>query len=202
VIVTDRWRSEPPCVHPPAKAGPHGQTEIGGRVLTVNAGARAPRGVSPDRALCLSTFSHFVIVDKTSLSLSLSLDRALCLPTFSHFLIVNTVSFSLSLSLSLSLARSLSRSLALAHVGSRVRPAARRCPGRDSQSRGCGALVACTCGRRRTMTITIPACTPTPWAAACMTLALAPAHVRTQAQAASLDALPPDAEAFAARQRW
>jgi hypothetical protein len=32
-----------------------------------------PEAVSPDRALCLPTFSHFVIVNKTSLSLSLSL---------------------------------------------------------------------------------------------------------------------------------
>jgi hypothetical protein len=32
-----------------------------------------PGAVSPDRVLCLPTFSHFVIVNKTSLSLSLSL---------------------------------------------------------------------------------------------------------------------------------
>ena len=31
-----------------------------------------PGAVSPDRALCLPTFSHFVTVNKTSLSLSLS----------------------------------------------------------------------------------------------------------------------------------
>jgi hypothetical protein len=31
-----------------------------------------PGAASPDRALCLPTFSHFVIVNKTSLSLSLS----------------------------------------------------------------------------------------------------------------------------------
>ena len=31
-----------------------------------------PGAVSPDRALCLPTFSHFLIVNKTSLSLSLS----------------------------------------------------------------------------------------------------------------------------------
>jgi hypothetical protein len=37
-----------------------------------------PGAVSPDRALCLPTFSHFVIVNKTSLSLSpLSLSLAL-----------------------------------------------------------------------------------------------------------------------------
>jgi hypothetical protein len=32
-----------------------------------------PGAVSPDRALCLPTFSHFVIVNKTSLYLSFSL---------------------------------------------------------------------------------------------------------------------------------
>jgi hypothetical protein len=47
---------------------------------------------SRDRALCLPTFSHFLIVNKTSLSLSLSF-------SFTH---------SLSLSLSLRLSRSLS----------------------------------------------------------------------------------------------
>ena len=35
--------------------------------------------VSPDRALCLPTFSHFVIVNKTPLSLSLSLSVCLSL---------------------------------------------------------------------------------------------------------------------------
>jgi hypothetical protein len=93
----------------------------------------SPRG--GDRALCLPTFSHFLIVNKTSLSLlslsSLSLshppslsrrvgveyspsmlepvrpeavspDRVLCLTTFSHFLIVNKTSLSLSHSFSLS----------------------------------------------------------------------------------------------------
>jgi hypothetical protein len=49
-----------------------------------------PGAVSPDRALYLPTFSHFVTVYKTSLSLSLSL--SLCL----------RLSISLSLSLSLS----------------------------------------------------------------------------------------------------
>ena len=38
------------------------------RVLAVNAGARGPVAVSSDRALCLPTFSHFLIVNKTSLS--------------------------------------------------------------------------------------------------------------------------------------
>jgi hypothetical protein len=31
-----------------------------------------PGAVSPDRALCLATFNHFVMVNKTSLSISLS----------------------------------------------------------------------------------------------------------------------------------
>jgi hypothetical protein len=38
-----------------------------------------PGAVSPDRTLCLPTFSHFLIVNKTSLSLSLSLALALAL---------------------------------------------------------------------------------------------------------------------------
>ena len=37
------------------------------------AGARAPRGGVTDRASCLPTFSHFLIVNKTSLTHSLSL---------------------------------------------------------------------------------------------------------------------------------
>ena len=50
------------------------------------------------------------------------LDRVLCLPTFSHFLIVNKSSLTLSLALSLDLAlalalsRAVSRSLALATI--------------------------------------------------------------------------------------
>ena len=36
----------------------------------------SPGAVSPDRALCLPTFSHFVIVNKTFLSLSLALRSA------------------------------------------------------------------------------------------------------------------------------
>jgi hypothetical protein len=36
-----------------------------------------PEAVSPDRVLCLPTFSHFLIINKTSLALSLSL--SLCL---------------------------------------------------------------------------------------------------------------------------
>jgi hypothetical protein len=73
MIGTGRWRSEPPC----ARQGvPHGQTESGGIVLAgICWSPRAHRRCSliPDRALCLPTFSHFLIANKTSLSLSLSL---------------------------------------------------------------------------------------------------------------------------------
>jgi hypothetical protein len=56
-----------------------------------------PGAVSPDRALCLPTFSHFLIVNKTPLSFSLS-------PlSLSHSL---TLSHSLSITLSLSLSLS------------------------------------------------------------------------------------------------
>ena len=43
-----------------------------------------PGAVSPDRALCLPTFSHFVIVNKNSLSLSLflSLSPSPCLSIY------------------------------------------------------------------------------------------------------------------------
>jgi len=54
---------------------PRGQTESGGIVPRSFARARAPRGgvtVWPDSALCLTTFIHFLIVNKTSLSLSLA----------------------------------------------------------------------------------------------------------------------------------
>jgi len=40
-----------------------------------------PGAVLPDRALCLPTFSHFLIVNKTSLSLSLSLSLWSSAPT-------------------------------------------------------------------------------------------------------------------------
>ena len=38
-----------------------------------------PGAESPDRALCLPTFSHFVIANKRSLSLSLSISLSLSL---------------------------------------------------------------------------------------------------------------------------
>ena len=66
------------CVYPPARrAGPHGQTESGYRVLAVNAGARAARGgVTRQGVVLTDLFIHFLIVNKTSLSLSLSLCSA------------------------------------------------------------------------------------------------------------------------------
>jgi hypothetical protein len=73
VIGTDRWRSEPPCV---SKGVPHGQTESGGIVLPLYspsyAGPVRPEAALPDRMLCLSTFSHFLIVNRTSLSVASS----------------------------------------------------------------------------------------------------------------------------------
>jgi hypothetical protein len=69
VIGRDRWRSEPPCVYPPAKAGHIAKRRVGlefspSMLEPVRLGA-----LSSDRALCLPTFSHFVIVNKL-LSLS------------------------------------------------------------------------------------------------------------------------------------
>ena len=67
-----------------------------------------PGAVSPDRALCLPTFSHILVVNKTSLSFSLSFSLSLSLSLFL------SLSFSLSLlSLSLILSRSLARALSL-----------------------------------------------------------------------------------------
>jgi hypothetical protein len=114
LIGTDRWLSEPPCVR---QGVPHGQTESGGIVLAVVCwspcaqrrcyptgpghlrpesfyAAHRPEAVLPDRALCLPTFGHFLIVKKTSLSPSLSLPLSLFLTPF--------LSLSLSLSLALS----------------------------------------------------------------------------------------------------
>jgi hypothetical protein len=65
VIGTDRWRSEPPCVYPPAKR------RVGVEYSLSILEPVRPGAVSPHRALFLPTFSHFVIVNKTSLSLSL-----------------------------------------------------------------------------------------------------------------------------------
>jgi hypothetical protein len=55
----------------------HGQTESGGHVVVLAVRCMLepvpPGAVSPDRELCLPTYSHFLIVNKTSFSLSLSL---------------------------------------------------------------------------------------------------------------------------------
>jgi hypothetical protein len=44
VIGTDRWRSEPPCVYPPAKAGHMAKWRVGVEYLPSDAGVQAPRG--------------------------------------------------------------------------------------------------------------------------------------------------------------
>jgi hypothetical protein len=72
VIGTDRWRSEPPCVYPPAKAGHMAKRRVGVEYSPPMLEPVRPGAASPDRALSLPTFSHFVIVNKTSLSLFLS----------------------------------------------------------------------------------------------------------------------------------
>jgi hypothetical protein len=69
VIGTDRWRSEPPCVYPPAKRAtwPNGEWEYSTCRHMLE--PVRPGAVLPDRALCLPTFSHFLIVIKSSFSL-------------------------------------------------------------------------------------------------------------------------------------
>jgi len=84
-----------------------------GVVLAVMLGPERPEVVLPDRALCLPTFNHLLIVNKLlSLSLSLSLthththpEESLYLPTFNH--LFDSLSLSLSLSLSIYLSISL-----------------------------------------------------------------------------------------------
>ena len=82
VIGTDRWRSEPPCVR---KGVPHGQTESGVYVLDIICWSTCAQRLCllHDRALCLPTFSHFLFVNETSLSLSLPAHPSLSL-TLSH----------------------------------------------------------------------------------------------------------------------
>ena len=48
-----------------------GNTPERGQHKRLSTGVMLLGAVSPDRALCLPTFSHFVLVNKTSLSLSL-----------------------------------------------------------------------------------------------------------------------------------
>jgi hypothetical protein len=68
VIGTNRWRSEPLVS---AKACHMPKRRVGVWYSPSHAGDVRPEAVLPDRALCLPTFSHFLIVNKTSLSLSL-----------------------------------------------------------------------------------------------------------------------------------
>jgi hypothetical protein len=59
-----------------------------------------PEAVLPDRALCLPTFSHLLIVNKTALSLSLSLSLARSLALVATYKVLESfVSNKLSLSL-------------------------------------------------------------------------------------------------------
>ena len=81
-------------------------------------GHKRPEAVLPDRTLYLPTFSHFLIVNKTSLSLSISLSLSLSLALSLARSLSRSLSLSLALSLSLSL--SLSRLAPIAGVSSRT----------------------------------------------------------------------------------
>ena len=72
MIWTDLWRSEPPCVYPPDKAGHMAKRRVGVEYSPSMLEPVRPGAVSPERAMCLPTFSHFVMVNKASLSDSLS----------------------------------------------------------------------------------------------------------------------------------
>jgi hypothetical protein len=69
VIGTDRWRSEPPGVYPPARRATWPTGAWGYNTRRHMLEPVRPEAVLPDRALCLPTLSHFLIVNKTSLSL-------------------------------------------------------------------------------------------------------------------------------------
>jgi hypothetical protein len=73
---TDRWRSEPPCAYLSAKAGHVAKRRVGVEYSPSMLKPVRPGAVSPDMALCLSTFIHFAIVKKTSRALTLSKERA------------------------------------------------------------------------------------------------------------------------------
>jgi hypothetical protein len=77
VIGTDRWRSEPPCVCQVARRATWPNGEWGYSTRRHMLEPLRPEAVLPDRALCLPTFSHFLIVNKTSLSLPPSLSLPL-----------------------------------------------------------------------------------------------------------------------------
>ena len=58
-------------VYPPAMAGHMVKRRVGVEYSPSMLEPVRPGAVSPERALCLPTFSHFLIVNKTSLSLGL-----------------------------------------------------------------------------------------------------------------------------------
>ena len=71
VIGTDRWRSGA------AKVCHMAKRRVGYSTRRHMLEPVRPEAVLPDRALCLPTFSHFLIVNKISLSLSHSLSPSL-----------------------------------------------------------------------------------------------------------------------------
>ena len=68
MIETDRWESEPPCVRQACHTLPNEEWGYSTRRHMLE--PMRPEAVLPDRALCLPTFSHFLIVNKTSISFS------------------------------------------------------------------------------------------------------------------------------------
>jgi len=77
VIRADPRRSEPPCAR---QACHKAKRRVGYSTRRPMLEPVRPEAVLPDRALCLQlpTFSHFLIVNKTSLSLSSLLSLSLC----------------------------------------------------------------------------------------------------------------------------
>jgi hypothetical protein len=90
MIGTDRWRSEPPYIYPPAKEGHMTKRRVGVEYSPSMLEPVRPGAMSPDRALCLPTFISFVIVNKTSLSLSLSLSFSFSTASLPSSLVLST----------------------------------------------------------------------------------------------------------------
>ena len=80
MVWTDGGLSPLVSTHPPGGPGHMAKRRVGVEYWLSMLEPVRPKAVSPDRALCLPTFSHFVIVNKTSLihRLSLSLELMKC----------------------------------------------------------------------------------------------------------------------------
>ena len=77
MIGTDRWRSEPPLCLPTRQACHMAKRRVGVEYSPSMLEPVRPGAVSPDRALCVPTFTHLVMSIKL-LVISLSLSTGYC----------------------------------------------------------------------------------------------------------------------------